>query len=566
MVYSLVFITTLMATILYAFYLWLIPKPIPGIPYNRDSTHRPLGDALDMLREVSITSEFNLWCAKQVDKLNSPICQVFVNPFSKPWVLLADFAESQDIMLRRKEFDRSKFISGGMAPLGHFQSTLPTDDTWREARLWTQDLMTPTFLNNFAGPAAYSSVGELIRLWKTKARLAQGRSFSAATDLNNVSTDTMLQFTFGDHFPHASQREQIDRISSLDPATLSIGDENRAIEFPEAPVDTYITATHEGTDYVEKAVNSWISELTMWWVTKTPRYKRVMATKNRVIREQIEISLRNVRRGAVRTGVDHMVSREIALAEKHGRSPKYGGQKFRDEVFGLTLAGLHTTSAALGWIVKFLAENQDVQSRLRSELRSAYGKAVEERREPKFEELNHPRHPYLEAVVEEALRCHSTTVTREAVTDTELLGHHIPKGTVVFCVSNGPGFYKPALPVNDSKRSPTSKAAAKPKAWDESRDLSAFYPDRWLVQKSSNEKTGETRLEFDGNSGPQLIFGAGPRGCFGRRLAYIEMRILTALTVWNFQFLQTPKELSSHAATDGISHRATQCYVRLEEM
>jgi cytochrome P450 len=228
---------------------------------------------------------------------------------------------------------------------------------------------------------------------------------------------------------------------------------------------------------------------------------------------------------------------------------------------------LHTTSAALGWIIKFLAENQDVQLRLRSEMRSAYGQAVEEGREPTFEELNQTRHPYIEAVVEEALRCHSTTVTREATADTELLGYHIPKGTVVFCISNGPGFYKPALPVDDSKRSPTSKAAAKPRGWNESQDMRAFNPNRWLVEKSGgNGESGETKLQFDGNSGPQLIFGSGPRGCFGRRLAYIEMRILTALTVWNFELLPTPLELSGHSATDGISHRAVQCYVRLQEI
>jgi cytochrome P450 len=76
------------------------------------------------------------------------------------------------------------------------------------------------------------------------------------------------------------------------------------------------------------------------------------------------------------------------------------------QIFGLTLAGSHTTSAALGWIIKFLAENQDVQSRLRSEIRTAYGQAVEKGREPTFEELSQRRHPYIEAVVEEALRCH----------------------------------------------------------------------------------------------------------------------------------------------------------------
>jgi hypothetical protein len=120
MAHSLAIVTTFLAISLYSLYIWLLPKPIPGIPYNRKTGNRALGDAMDILREVSVTSEFNLWCARQVDKLNSPICQVFLNPFSKPWVLLADFAESQDIMLRRKDLDRSSFISGGMAPLGHF--------------------------------------------------------------------------------------------------------------------------------------------------------------------------------------------------------------------------------------------------------------------------------------------------------------------------------------------------------------------------------------------------------------------------------------------------------------
>jgi cytochrome P450 len=158
-------------------------------------------------------------------------------------------------------------------------------------------------------------------------------------------------------------------------------------------------------------------------------------------------------------------------------------------------------------------------------------------------------------------------VTREATADTELLGHRIPKGTVVFCISNGPGFYKPALPVDSSKGSPTSKAASKPRGWNESQDMRAFNPDRWLVEKSGgNGKCGQTKLQYDGNSGPQLIFGLGPRGCFGRRLAYIEMRILTALTVWNFELLPTPLELSGDCATDGISYRAVQCYVGLQEI
>lgn len=233
----------------------------------------------------------------------------------------------------------------------------------------------------------------------------------------------------------------------------------------------------------------------------------------------------------------------------------------RKQVFGLILAGLHTTGSALAWIVKYLTENQHVQSKLRSELHSAHAEALAEGRSPSYAEFTRGKPlPYLEAVVEEALRCHSTTVTREATRDTEILGHRVPKGSTVFLVSNGPGYYSPAFPIDDSQRSPSSRAAESLGRWDETKDMRAFDPERWLVKKADGE------VEFDANAGPQTIFGLGPRGCFGRRLAYIEMRMVAALLVWNFELQQVPESLSSHAATDGISHRARQCYVRPKKL
>jgi hypothetical protein len=106
--------------VLYALYQWLLPNPVPGIAYNPEATRSLLGDAADMIKEVSVTGEFRVWCAKQVKRMNSPICQVFIRPFGKPWILLADFRESKDILMRRKEFDKSSFLSDGMACMGAF--------------------------------------------------------------------------------------------------------------------------------------------------------------------------------------------------------------------------------------------------------------------------------------------------------------------------------------------------------------------------------------------------------------------------------------------------------------
>ena len=59
---------------LYAFYQWLLPKPLPGIAYNPEATKSLFGDAPDMIREISVTGEFGMWMANQVEKMRSSVC------------------------------------------------------------------------------------------------------------------------------------------------------------------------------------------------------------------------------------------------------------------------------------------------------------------------------------------------------------------------------------------------------------------------------------------------------------------------------------------------------------
>lgn len=168
--------------VLHGLYHWLLPKPVPGIAYNPDATKSLFGDAPGMIKEVSVTGEFRVWCAKQVKRLNSPICQVFIRPFSKPWILLADFRESKDILMRRKEFDKSSFLSDGMACMGFFHGIYMTGDKFKSNRQLIQDLMTTSFLNNHVGPAVHRRGLELMTLLEIKMKLANGRPFSAKKD------------------------------------------------------------------------------------------------------------------------------------------------------------------------------------------------------------------------------------------------------------------------------------------------------------------------------------------------------------------------------------------------
>ena len=167
--------------------------------------------------------------------------------------------------------------------------------------------------------------------------------------------------------------------------------------------------------------------------------------------------------------------------------------------------------------------------------------------------------PYLEAVLEEALRLHATSVARQAIRDTELFGHRIPKGTNVILIANGPGFHAPSFVVDTAQRSATAKTE---NGWDEMRDMKAFDPERWLVRKEG--ASADDEVEFDANAAPQIAFGMGPRSCWGRRLAYLELRMVTTLVVWNFDLLEVPPALADPKASYGIVHRADQCYLRLK--
>ncbi len=70
-----------------------LPKPIPGIPCAPNSINRLFGDVPDALKYHAKTSETVAFLASRCEELKSPIVQVFLRPFSRPWVVLADSHE-----------------------------------------------------------------------------------------------------------------------------------------------------------------------------------------------------------------------------------------------------------------------------------------------------------------------------------------------------------------------------------------------------------------------------------------------------------------------------------------
>ncbi|KXX82889.1 putative cytochrome P450 12c1, mitochondrial [Madurella mycetomatis] len=562
--YLVVLITVPLA--LYCLYQWLLPKPIPGIAYNPEATKSLFGDAPAMVKEVSVTGEFRVWCAKQMRKMNSPICQIFIRPFSQPWILLADFRESKDILMRRREFDKSSFLSDGMACMGAFHGIYMTGDKFKSNRQLIQDLMTTSFLNNHVGPAVYSKGLELMKLFEAKMNLAKGRPFSVKKDFEYASLDVMLEFAFGKNWVETSLGQQLNLVSGLSSSDVKLGDLAQPVTFPLSPIADFLKSVYEAPEIVEKTINALMPKLQTWWWSKQSWYKKIFDDKERAMKEQVAIGIKNFRAGHIETGVEHMLMREAARAKKEGREPDFDSKVFRDELFGDIVGGHHTTSGAMMWLAKYLTDLPHIQDKLRSVLYETLSTARQENRLFTFEEIRHARLPYLDAVIEEMLRINAVPVTREALCDTTVLGYPIKKGTQVFFMSNGPGFLSPSFPVDDSKRSESSRAAKINANWDESKDLTLFEPERWLVRKREGDGVLADDVDFDGAAGPQLVFGLGPRSCWGRRLSLMEIRVIIAMLVWNFQLIRSPPELSGYAGLEGIARVPQKCYLRINKI
>lgn len=497
----------------------------------------------------------------------SPIIQAFIKPMSRPWVVVTDPFESQDILLRRtKEFDRSNMFGdliNGILPEQHIQF-LSTDARFKDNRNLINHLMAPTFVNQISAPEVYKSVCTLIKVWQVKCDVAQGRPFSADHDIVYGALDSIFASSFGLSEDDSITLPRLDAISSWTPEIPD--DIDTPVPFPDGVIPRIFQAVGTLADLVTSTQSSPVPRLTSWVLRQFPYMKKATAIKDQFIRDKVDESLRLMKSGddRPRSAIHSVLLREREVAAKHGRPPAYHGRAIADEFFGFMMAGNDTTATTVSWGVKFLTNNQAVQDRLRAKLHAAIPQAAQEKRAPTYQELIKAHVPYLDAVVEEVLR-HANTiafVARVAVQDTIVLGYRIPKGTDVFFMANGAGYLEPNMAVDEAVRSPGARhyggdGKVLTGAWDDG-DVAEFKPERWLVLDP------ETGTEvFDPLAGPTLAFGLGPRGCFGRKLAVQALRIQFAMTIWYFHLLEIPPELNGYGAVQKFAREPTQCYLRL---
>ncbi|KFB35468.1 cytochrome P450 CYP12F2 [Anopheles sinensis] len=221
-----------------------------------------------------------------------------------------------------------------------------------------------------------------------------------------------------------------------------------------------------------------------------------------------------------------MVKIENAVVKFENNPPSEGNQSVLEKLLKINkhvavimaldmlMAGVDTTSSGSMGILYCLAKNPDKQAKLRDELRT-----ILPRKDSPLTAENMRNLPYLRACIKEGLRLFPPTSGNLRATGKNLVlqGYRIPEGTDLamgtLVLQHDETFFK--------------------RAQD-------YLPERWLTERDADIPSGK-----DSNPFIFLPFGFGSRSCIGKRLAMMEMEVITARLVrqyetrWNYEDFKT---------------------------
>ncbi|KAJ8611507.1 hypothetical protein MRB53_037914 [Persea americana] len=431
-----------------------------------------------------------------------------------------------------------------------------------QRRLWAGTMATD-FLNTACAPRVFASSQDLVRLWTLKSKVAPGVPFSALEDVRYAALDGIWAAAVGTELGGLAVISDAVAGSGL----VNANDAGQA-EFPSASIPPLISAIDLLLEDTGVFANDMVKQLQvaflpkLWCDWRWPEVKAARILKDKTMRQLLhECRAKFSEPGAQdrkpTCAMEQVLQREAANREKGAPSVGSDDDNMIDELFVWLVAGSETSVTTISWGLKHLADNPGVQRTLRDAIREGIAADTI----TSAAHLLNANIPYLDAVVWEMLRLARTAaaVMRNTTVDTTILGAHVPKGTAIIMSTSGFTALDDHLaPVDEKTRSQSSRLAAqhKPVPWDYAT-ISRFDPDRWLKTNEGNGKT-----EFDLNAGPILSFGGGPRGCFGRRLAMIELKLLVAQLVLNFEFGKLPEGMNDYLGYERVTRQPRTCFVR----
>jgi benzoate 4-monooxygenase len=225
------------------------------------------------------------------------------------------------------------------------------------------------------------------------------------------------------------------------------------------------------------------------------------------------------------------INRQDLLARlvqgKDGDGQPLGREELTAEALTQLIAGSDTTSNSSCALLYHVVKTEGVLAKLQQELDAA---VPDDADVPAYEQVKNL--PYLEQVINETLRHHSTSgigLPREVPANSAgvtIRGRHYGPGTVLSV---------PTYTVHHDKA-----------IWGE--DADEFNPSRW------ENPTPEMRKAF-------IPFSHGPRSCVGRNLAEIQMKLIAATWIKRYNVFLEQDVMDTR---EGFLRKPTGLNIRIE--
>jgi sterol 14-demethylase len=198
---------------------------------------------------------------------------------------------------------------------------------------------------------------------------------------------------------------------------------------------------------------------------------------------------------------------DVLMSIKDGDGTlKFDADQVTGMFISMMFAGHHTTSGTAAWTLIELLRHPDVLDGVVRELDELYADG----REVSFQALR--AMPKLESAIKEALRLHPPLILllRVAKNDHEVLGHHIPAGTMVGC-----------------------SIAVSNRIAEDFPDPDAFDPGRYIAPREEDLLHRWTWVPF----------GAGRHRCVGANFAMMQLKAIFSVLLrdWEFEPAQPPE-------------------------
>jgi cytochrome P450 len=351
-------------------------------------------------------------------------------------------------------------------------------------RNFTKDKGT-RLLSPLLGQGLLTSEGDY---WRRQRRLAQ-----PAFQLDQIQkySDVMVAYT-----ERAIDRWQTGETRDIHADMMRLTLEIVGQTLFSADVGGYADQVGRDMDIIMKHFASMFGMIPLLHRLPLPRnfrFRRAVRDLDQIIYDTI-----NQRRSG-RTGGDDLLGRLLAAQDEDGS--RMTDRQLRDELVTLFLAGHETTALALSFSFYLLAQNPAAAARLDAEVQDVLGDKL-----PTSADV--PRLRYTEWVVRESMRLlpPAPSIGREALSDCEIGGFYVPKGTQIALLQ---------WVVHRDPRWFDDPESFKPERWD--NDLARRLP-----------------------RGAYFPFGDGPRVCIGNQFAMMEAILILSTVVRRFRLSLAP--------------------------